>query len=242
MESIKTNAGALPSNAGDDFHLVWAAQKILEMLKPNATLTAVTVEGPAWQDSIVADIDDSKLYAIDLAEYYGGTDFQSASKIVFSQLKYSTYMGDIVWTVASLCRSDNKKKDNSIIRRLADVYKEYSEKNSDSGDKLIIKLVSNRTISDSLKKSLAKSKEVLAKKKYKHTSTLIKNLSPEFKIEIERLYKESNLNSIAFLGFIKILDFEDCGKATRSIIKAEIIQQLGNWGIDNIQNKYNELI
>lgn len=96
MESIKsTNAGALPSNAGDDFHLLWAAQKILEMLKPNPELIAVTVEGPVWQDSVIADIDDSKLYAIDLAEYYGGADFKNASKIVFSQLKYSTYMGNI---------------------------------------------------------------------------------------------------------------------------------------------------
>ncbi|AOT68300.1 P-loop NTPase family protein [Geosporobacter ferrireducens] len=242
MERIKTNAGALPSNAGDDFHLLWAAQKILEMLKPNVTLTAVTVEGPAWQDSVLSDIEDSKLYAIDLAEYYGGTDFQSASKIVFSQLKYSTYMGDVAWTAASLCRSDNKKKDNSIIRRLADAYKEYTEKNEDSKDKLIIKFVSNRPISDSFKKSIAEAKEVLAKKNYKQASTLIKNLCPEFKIEIERLYKESNLNSIAFLSFIKMLDFEDCGTATRSIKKAEIIQQLGNWGIDSLQNKYNEII
>jgi|GEM_PF-1262520 len=242
MEDIKTNAGALPSNAGDDFHLLWAAQKILEMLKPNAAVTSVTVEGPAWQDSVVADIDDSKLYAIDLAEYYGGTNFQSASKIIFSQLKYSTYMGDAVWTVASLCHSDNKKKDNSIIRRLADVYKEYTEKNTNSEDKLTIKFVSNRSISDSLKQSIAKAKEALAKKNYKQANTLVKNLGPEFKMEIERLYKESNLNSVAFLGFIKMLDFEDCGTATRSIQKAKIIQQLGNWGIDSLQNKYNEII
>ena len=101
MDNINTNAGALPSNAGDDFHLLWAAQKILEMLKPNSDITAVTVEGPAWQDSVAVDIDNSKLYAIDLAEYYGGKTFQCASKIVFSQLKYSTYMGDKVWTVAN---------------------------------------------------------------------------------------------------------------------------------------------
>ena len=75
MENINTNAGALPSNAGDDFHLLWAAQKTLEMLKPNTALTALTVEGPVWQDSVTADIDNSKLYAIDLAEYYGGADF-----------------------------------------------------------------------------------------------------------------------------------------------------------------------
>ena len=242
MESNKSNAGALPSNAGDDFHLLWAAQRILEMLKPSTALTAVTVEGPTWQDSVIADIDDSKLYAIDLAEYYGGTDFQGASKVVFSQLKYSTYMGDITWTAANLCQSSNKKKDNSIIRRLADTYKEYTEKNMNSEDKLFIKLVSNRSISDCLNRSIKEAKEILLKNEYKQTSTLLKNLCPEYKVEIERLYKESNLSSRAFLSFIKMLDFKDCGTNTRSIKKAEIIQLLGNWGIDSLQNKYNEII
>lgn len=242
MEGIITNAGALPSNAGDDFHLLWATQKILEMLKPNTALTAVTVEGPVWQDSVTADIDNSKLYAIDLAEYYGGADFQSASKIIFSQLKYSTYRGDAVWTVSSLCHFDNKKKNNSIIHRLADAYKEYTEKNANSEDKLVMKFVSNRPIPDNLKQGIATAKELLATKSYKRASNLIKNLPPESTTDIERIYKESNLSSTAFLSFIKMLDFEDCGTATRSIKKAEIIQQLGNWGIDSLQSKYNEII
>lgn len=242
MCSKNTNAGALPSNAGDDFHLLWATQKILEMLKPNSMITAVTVEGPSWQDSVVVDMDESKLYSIDLAEYYGGEDFLSAAKVVFSQLKYSTYMGDSVWSVASLCHADNKKKDNSIIRRLADTYKEYTEKNVNFADKLIIKLVSNRTISDSFKQSLAEAKEHLISKNYRQANSLIKSLSEKSKTEIERVYEESNLSSIAFLGFIKMLDFEDCGVATRSIQKAKVIQQLGNWGIDSPQNKYNEVI
>ena len=242
MKRKKTNAGALSSNAGDDFHLLWAAQKILEMLKPNSALTAVTVEGPAWHDSVVADIDDSKLYAIDLAEYYGGETFQSATKVIFSQLKYSTYMGDIVWNIASLCSCDNKKKNNSIIRRLADAYQEYVEKNIDSGDKLTVKLVSNRSISDSLKRSINEAKEILGIKNYKRADSLLKNLSPTSKTEIEKIYKASNLSSIVFLNFIKILDFDDCGAAPRSIQRAKIIQQLGNWGIDSLQNKYNEII
>lgn len=242
MENINTNAGALPSNAGDDFHLLWAAQKILEMLKPNSALTAVTVEGPARQDSDAAEIDDSKLYAIDLAEYYGGKTFQSASKIVFSQLKYSTYLDNKVLTVASLCHSDNKKKDNSIIRRLADAYNEFTGKNANSEDKLIIKLISNRSISDSFKQSISLAKELLTTNSYKQANSLLKNLSEESKLEIDKVYKESKLSSIAFLGFIKMLDFEDCGAATRSIQKAEIILQLGNWGIDSQQNKYNEII
>lgn len=242
MENIKTNAGALPSNAGDDFHLLWAAHKILEMLEPNTDLKAVTVEGPAWQDSVTSDINDSKLYAIDLAEYYGGESFQSASKVIFSQLKYSTYMGDIEWTVASLCHSDNTKKDNSIMRRLADAYKEYTEKYTESKDKLIIKLVSNRSISDSLKQSIDEAKKLVTNKSYKQTNSLIKALSEKSGTEIKKVYEESGLSSLAFLGLIKALDFEDCGAAARSIQKAEIIQRLGNWGIDSLQNKYNEII
>ena len=30
---LMNHAGAIASNAGDDFHLIWAAKKIIEMLK-----------------------------------------------------------------------------------------------------------------------------------------------------------------------------------------------------------------
>lgn len=79
MDCINTNAGALPSNAGDDFHLLWAAQKLLKMLNHNSDLVSVTVEGPAWQDSIINDLDENKLFSIDLAEYYGGETIHSAT-------------------------------------------------------------------------------------------------------------------------------------------------------------------
>lgn len=242
MDSINTNAGALPSNAGDDFHLLWAAQKLLDMLRADSKLTSVTVEGPAWQDSIVADLDDNKLFSIDLAEYYGGESLQSANEIILSQLKYSTYMGDKAWTTSTLCHSDNKKKDNSVIRRLADTYKEYSEKYTDSKDKITLKLVSNRPIAERLKKGIDEAKKLLITEELKNTRSLLNNLSDEYKADIKKIYEESKLKSLVFLGFIKAVDFEDCGAETRSIQKSKIIQQLGNWGIDSLQNKYNELI
>lgn len=244
VDSINTNAGALPSNAGDDFHLLWAAQKLLDMLRPNSNLTSVTVEGPSWQDSVVADLDESKLYSIDLAEYYGGETLQSANHIIFSQLKYSTYMGKTAWTTSTLCHSDNKKKDNSVIRRLSDTYQEYTEKYAYSKDKITLKLVSNRPIAESLKKGINEAKKLLNAEEFKlkNTHSLLNTLSEASKAEIKKIYEESKLKSFAFLGFIKVINFEDCGAATRSIQKAKIIQQLGNWGIDSLQNKYNELI
>lgn len=242
MNNNSTNAGALPSNAGDDFHLLWAAQKLLKMLNHNSDLSSVTVEGPAWQDSIINDLDESKLFSIDLAEYYGGETIHSATYIIFSQLKYSTYMGNIPWTTSTLCHSDNKKKDNSIIRRLADTYEEYTKKYSHLKDKITLKLVSNRPISGGLEKGIKEAKELLLSKKIKNSISLLNALSEESKLEIKKIYEESKLKSIVFLGFIRAVDFEDCGAETRSIQKAKIIQQLGNWGIDSLQNKYNELI
>lgn len=242
MNSISTNAGALPSNAGDDFHLLWAAQKLLKMLDHNSNLASMTVEGPAWQDSIVSDLDESKLFSIDLAEYYGGETIHSATNIIFSQLKYSTYMGNTAWTASTLCHSDNKKKDNSIIRRLADTYDEYTKKYPHLKDKITLKLVSNRPISESLEKGINEAKKLLSSRKLNNTNSLLHNLSEASRPEIKKIYEESKLKSLVFLDFIKAVDFEDCGAETRSIQKAKIIQQLGNWGIDSLQNKYNELI
>jgi len=239
----KNNAGAVASNAGDDFHLIWACKKILKILELNSQLTAVSVEGPSWNDSI-QDIDETKLYSIDLAEYFGGKDFSKADRVVFSQLKYSAFHMDKTWTVSELCANTNKEKNknNSIIRRLADTYSEYCENYTSVDQKLILKLVSNRSLSSGLAKHLADCKAVLKKKKYKRTADLLKNLDQECGADIQKLYDTSNLSSQLFVRFLNILSFEDCGVNIRSIHQAEIIQQLGAWNVDNITNKYNDLI
>ena len=76
------HSGAIASNAGDDFHLIWAGKKVIEMLKPNSELDAVTVEGPAWEDSVTIE-DQSLLFSIDMTEYYGGKNFGAAKKLFF---------------------------------------------------------------------------------------------------------------------------------------------------------------
>lgn len=74
MGESLNHAGAIASNAGDDFHLIWVGKKVIEMLKPDNELSAVVVEGPAWEDSVVVE-DQSLLYSIDMTEYYGGKKF-----------------------------------------------------------------------------------------------------------------------------------------------------------------------
>ena len=235
----RNNAGAVASNAGDDFHLIWACKKLLEILKPNGELTAISVEGPAWEDSInIAE--EQKLYSIDLAEYYGGNSFEHANKIVFSQLKYSAYQMDKPWTASNLCSGTNDN--NSIIRRLADTYKGFCEKYDNVNSKLIMKLVSNRSLQSDFSVSIDKCITMLKEKKYRRTSDLIKRLPPKCKEDINKIYKTSKLSSTSFINFLLILDFCECGTQIRSIHKAEIIKQLGNWNTNDIRNRYNSLI
>lgn len=106
------HAGAIASNAGDDFHLIWAAKRIIDMLKPESELNTVVVEGPAWEDSVKIE-DQTRLYSIDLTEYYGGNSFQNANMIVFSQLKYSAYLPGEEWNLSRLCTASDKK--NQIL-------------------------------------------------------------------------------------------------------------------------------
>ncbi|TYQ13110.1 UNVERIFIED_CONTAM: NACHT domain-containing protein [Acetivibrio alkalicellulosi] len=235
----KNNAGAIASNAGDDFHIIWACKKLLEILKPNSELTAISVEGPTWEDSIRIE-NEQKLYSIDLAEYYGGDRFELAQRVVFSQLKYSAYQMEKPWTAANLCASTNGS--NSIIRRLADTYGGFCEKYENVQKKLILKLVSNRKLQTVFSDHIDECTTILREKKYKRVGDLVKNLSPKCKEDINKIYKTSKLSSASFIKFLLLLNFDDCGTNIRSIHRAEIIKQLGNWNISNLRGRYNSLI
>lgn len=231
----QNNAGAIASNAGDDFHLIWAGKKLLDILKPNSKLTAISVEGPTWADSIEIE-DKQKLYSIDLAEYYGGIDFEQANSVIFSQLKYSAYQTDKPWTASGLCAKTSKTKDNSIIHRLADTYNGFHTQFGDVSEKLTLKLVSNRKLHQEFSAHIGECITLLKEKGYKRTGDLLKNVSTECKKDIEKLQKASGLTSASFIKFLLILDFDDCGTNIRSIHRAEIIQQLGKWSTGNLRS------
>lgn len=238
---IESGVGAIASNAGDDFHLIWACRMLLELLRYDTDLSAISVEGPAWKDSIEI-ADDKKLFSIDLAEYYGGCDFEHASYVIFSQLKYSSYQMDTPWTTANLCSSSNKAKNNSIIRRLADTFHKYNSTYLLADRKLKLKLVSNRSLSSEINTYLSEAREVLSSKKCNRTTDLLKYLSPECRVEIDKMYDTSSLGSYEFIKFFNSLDFEDCGTEIRSILKVEISKVLGYWTVGDIRNRYNNLI
>ncbi|MDU2064071.1 MAG: hypothetical protein E6713_04445, partial [Sporomusaceae bacterium] len=240
---IKSITGARESNAGDDFHLVWAAKKALALLEPNTNFKALSVEGPNPLDAKEFEIDSNDLLSIDVAEYYGEKTFEEASKVIFSQLKYSTRMGNEDWTLAKLCTPSNKKRDNSIIRRLAQTYAGFNKRYSNLESKLVLKLVSNRKIENSLKELINASKKTIVNEnivEYVKLKTTFTS-QPE-KCMLKKLYDETHLTSREFISFLICLSFDDCGTAIREIQRSEVIQKLGLWGQVDLKSDYNDLI
>ena len=62
---------ALASNAGDRYHFVYTARRMLDMLHPRNNLELIVMENVTIKDQRTANTPDS-LLGVDLTEYYGG--------------------------------------------------------------------------------------------------------------------------------------------------------------------------
>lgn len=141
--------GARGSNAGDDFHELWALRQALALLDQESGLTAVTVEGLVAEDESGAPQDTWD--GVDCTLYYGGDHPANAERIVIDQLKYSAANRDQPWTIARLTHSTKKKQDNSVIGRLAKAFAGLKNKRPTlvSNQNVTVRLVSNQPIAPS---------------------------------------------------------------------------------------------
>ena len=185
--------GARASNTGDDFHEWWALRLALQLLAPDTTLAAVTVEGVNLDDKNEQEL--TEWDSVDCGLFYGGHTVERAEKVVIEQLKYSSSTPEKNWTVSELKTSKSKSSNNSIIKGLADSFSAILKNRPDliSAGALTIKLVSNRPIGADLQKSLSDA----SNKKH------------------ETLRIASGLNKRNFKKFITLFDFSDCGTGSR---------------------------
>lgn len=143
--------GAVESNAGDDYHILWACRSALRLLELGCDLTLVRVEGVSRADEVAAKNPDAFL-GVDLTEYYGGDSLSEASRVVFSQLKYSQRHPDRPWTASRLCEKLQGKQERCVIARLAQAFIGFCDGTTTElvVERLVIKLVSNRPADDGL--------------------------------------------------------------------------------------------
>lgn len=234
---------AFESNAGDDFHTLWAARKALNLIAPKTNLKALAVEGPARDEAEEVDPSGGKLLSIDVAEYYGSSNFVESEKVIFSQLKYSTRRSNVPWTASRICQGKKSGSKGSIIERLADTLTVYVNKYTIEKvrSKLEFKLVSNRPVAKKLSKAINEAQTQLANNKPILWRALKKSLSNEAIDELEKLYKASKLKSGQFTTFLSILNFDDCSSGSRFHNESSVILELSNFDDPEVRKQYLEL-
>jgi len=235
---------AFESNAGDDFHLQWAARKVLGMLHPRSTLMGVGLDQVHPDDVGRVERSGDSLLGIDLAEYYGGDSFNSANNIVHSQLKYSTRRTNMPWTAARLSPTGADSK-NCIIRRLADVYAHYVREfgRDNTLRKLQIKLISNRQCGATLQDALLVAKKYLSNRPSQiRVATLLKAMPSAHAQQISYLHRGVSLTSHEFTDFLRVFDVSECGAPSRLAMDAALVQELGELGFGEARSQYSMLV
>lgn len=232
MKKYKTVPDADLSSAGDDFHILWAMKKSLELLNfDEEGLKKVVIEGIEKKMSIEADPTGEKLLGVDLTEYYGGKDFSNAKKIIISQLKYSTRRSDVNYTFGRLYKGKKSQSyEGSIIHRLASAFQVFIENYPREKvlEKLKIKLVSNREFNKSHLNQIEQIQDFLSTNKREISiTTVLKKLSINDAPFI-KMRKASGLKVKEFSDFIRVLNFDDCGVESRQKLNFQLINNISN--------------
>lgn len=220
--------GAIESNAGDDYHILWACRRALRLLEPDGGLSLIRVEGVSRDDEAAAADPDAFL-GVDLTEYYSGASITDASLVVFSQLKYSQRHPDRLWTAARLCEKSQGPRDRSVIARLAQAFSGFYVGNARTVviERLRIKLVSNRPADKELVQALGAAQSWLKDRPATQAARLIAALPASSRNVIQRLQKGSGLASAVFCDFLRCLDFSDCYSDGRLWQRLRLIQEIG---------------
>lgn len=215
--------GARGANTGDDFHELWVLRQALTLLAQDTDLTAITVEGLSTEDESGAPQDAWD--GVDCAFYFGSDSADSAERIVAEQVKYSAANPDQAWTVARLTHGTNKKKDNSVIGRLAKAFTLLAAKKTDlaASGKLVVRLVSNQPVDPAVASSLS-------------------SQDAQHLLDRRALQAASGLEDESFEQFAGSLDLSDCGRGSRFVLEECVLTTISNWTEDDARTAFNGLM
>lgn len=219
------------SNAGHDFHVLWATRRIITLLKPATTLRAVKMEGVAAEDTANLPVDAEHFLAADLTEYHGGEHFATADRTIIAQLKYSTRHPYDPWTGSRLRARKGKNKANSVIERLAASYQnllDAGHSRDDIQQKASIGLISNQPLHADLHtlwQAVQSGLSTLGSGAITFAQLLMA-MPVAHHTELKKLHKRLGWADDQFADFLRVLDLDGCGAADRLGQQLAALQEL----------------
>ncbi|RWP54695.1 AVAST type 3 anti-phage nuclease/ATPase Avs3a [Mesorhizobium sp.] len=211
-EKASTSNLVRPSRDGDQFHYLWAARRCLNLLLPGSDLKSVTIEGASPSDKTDTGPIRAGEEVIDVAEYFGDSDFKRAALVRYIQLKHSTEAPNTPWPASGL---------ENTITGFAKRYKAILAASAKSGGHPNVEFlfVSNRPISPSVTGAVENAAKGL----------------PVKPADLAKLENFTGLKGAKLGGFCKLLKLEGKHDALwdqRNILFQDISQYLPDADVD----------
>jgi hypothetical protein len=218
LEPTPDYRGARGSNAGDQFHELWALERVLGLLDQATGLTAVTVEGVPAAVGIPTK-DDSEWDGVDCLLLFGATTIEKAGRVDIVQLKYSGSSPNRAWSISRLAHNTGKVVNNSVLRKLADSFTTTKGQAQPASD-IRVRLVSNQPADP----------EVVSLAEMARQGTLPANAASE---ALTKLSEASGLADTDLTGFLAALDLSECGTTSRFAHQERVVFAIAKLMEDN---------
>lgn len=214
--------GARGSNAGDEFHELWALRYALGLLDFEGGLRALTVEG------ISAERDaDRNWDGVDCGLFFGHEEPAQADLVLLKQFKYSAAAPAKAWTAARLAAGKRGDAGTSAIRRLATAHKDMLQLRSNSDPNTVrVLLVTNQPIAASL---VAIIEQARCEVPNEYRKTWSSGGS-----DLHRLVHASGLTPQEFLTFARALDLHGTA-GSRFAAEDAVLKSISVWTDDDLR-------
>ena len=206
--------GARGSNAGDDFHELWATRQAIRLLSNEESLEAIAVEGLAATDEACCTRDTWD--GVDCTQYFGGRNAAEADHVRIEQLKYSAANPRRSWTVARLVEGGRRQ---SVLSRMAKAWKGLRSTGPVGACPRVV-LISNQPVDQRVLAAVhCASTSSLATPKREPSATA----APEV-----RLAYATGLDTEDFRAFASALHFE-AGAGSRFALEEQVLRSIADW-------------
>lgn len=216
--------GARGSNAGDDYHELWAARHAIRLLGGEGDLQGLTVEGVSAEDE--NGTLKGTWEGVDCSLSFGSETFENADRIVIEQLKYSASSPDSPWSVARL--TSGKKAEQSVAGRLARAW-HAARGIARPNTPIDVLLISNQPLAATLHVCVQHIADGTATSPWADGS------------DEHKLWKASGLSELDLQAFCQTLKFE-LGAGSRFASEERVMTSVAAWTESDIQNGVLQLL
>jgi len=195
------------------------------MLHPRYNLELIVMEGVSSNDINLGD-GPEEFHAVDLSEYHGGEDSQSAEHVVITQVKYSPSSPDKAWTLSRLCSNTTRRARSSVLGKLARAFEALLKESGGQSAKITLQIHTNQPLDTNLSEQLDQIRHLIADKTPRQASAILRDQDGVLGDMLKTLKDATSLSWTRLTLFVQCWNVDTFGQSLLADQKGELFNEL----------------